>query len=74
MKTQPEMTLDYIREFGSITDLEAMRDLGIMRLGSVVHILRTRGYNVVTNSRTSKNRYGRKTNYAVYTLKETEND
>ena len=32
--TQSERVLDYIKEFGSITQLDAIRDLGIMRLAS----------------------------------------
>lgn len=72
MKTQAEMTIDYIKEFGSITDLEAMRDLGIMRLGSIIHILRKQGFNIITNFKTSKNKYGRKTTYGVYTIEESK--
>lgn len=32
--TQCQLILDYIEEFGSITPLEAMRDLGVYRLAS----------------------------------------
>lgn len=32
--TQTERVLEYIDEFGSITQLEALRDLGVMRLAS----------------------------------------
>lgn len=37
--TQNEQVLDYIRKHGSITALEAMRELGIMRLASRINEL-----------------------------------
>lgn len=33
-KTQADRVLDYIKQFGSITTLEAFRDLGVTRLSS----------------------------------------
>lgn len=38
--TQKDMVLDYIRDFGSITPMDAFRDLGITRLAAVVCRLR----------------------------------
>ena len=32
--TQAQRVLDYIDEFGSITQLDALKDLGVMRLAS----------------------------------------
>ena len=40
---QTERVLDYIKRFGSITQLEALADLGIMRLGARVWDLRQEG-------------------------------
>lgn len=34
--SQKEMVLDYIREFGSITPLDAFGDLGVTRLAAVI--------------------------------------
>lgn len=45
--TQADRVLAYIRDFGSITQLEALRDLGVMRLASRVSDLRKQGYNIV---------------------------
>lgn len=56
--TQNERILDYIAEFGSITQLEAIRDLGVMRLASRICDLRKKGYNIVGVRETVKNRYG----------------
>ena len=55
--TQNQRVLDYIKEFGSITQLEALRDLGVMRLASRISDLRRQGYNIVSERETVKNRY-----------------
>ena len=39
-------TLDYLHEFGSITTLDAFRDLGNSRLSSTIFLLRKKGYNI----------------------------
>lgn len=63
---QTERILNYIREFGGITSLEAMRDLGIYRLASRVSDLKKEG--VILNRRfiKVKNRYGESTSIAYY--------
>ena len=63
---QAERVLKYMRDFGSITQLEAMKDLGCMRLGD----LKREGYNIRRDMETSKNRYGEDTSYARYRLVE----
>lgn len=67
---QTERILMYMRDFGSITQLEAMRDLGCMRLGARVYDLKREGYNIRREMETSKNRYGKDTSYARYRLVE----
>ena len=59
-KTQAERVLDYIREFGSITQLEALRDLGVMRLASRISDLRKDGYMIEGETEAVENRYGEK--------------
>tara|TARA_R100001163_G_C5067694_1_gene207016 strand:+ start:4065 stop:4298 length:234 start_codon:yes stop_codon:yes gene_type:complete len=39
-------TLDYLNEFGSITTLEAFRDLGNTRLSSTIFLLRKKGHEI----------------------------
>lgn len=56
--TQNERILDYIEDFGSITQLEALKDLGVMRLASRVSDLRKRGYPIQSKVEQVKNRYG----------------
>jgi hypothetical protein len=60
-------------EFGSISTLEAFRDLGVARLASRIHDLKGQGYNIKDEIKTSKNRYGENTYFKVYRLAEEEN-
>ena len=55
---QTEQVLEYIREFGSITQLEALRDLGVMRLASRISDLRKDGYMIEGKPEAVLNRYG----------------
>lgn len=55
--TQAERVLDYISEFGSITQLEALRDLGVMRLASRISDLKKQGYPIASKVEAVKNRY-----------------
>lgn len=57
---QTDRVLEYIREFGSITQFEAMRDLGVMRLASRISDLRKEGYAITGKTEPVKNRYGEK--------------
>ena len=61
--------IDYLAKNGSITQLDAMRDLGIMRLGARVFDLKERGYNIQTVMVEDLNRFGEPTRYARYYLK-----
>ena len=67
---QAERVLKYMRDFGSITQLEAMQDLGCMRLGARIFDLKRDGYAIKKEMETSKNRYGEDTSYARYRLVE----
>lgn len=70
MMTQCDRVLEYMREFGSITPLEAIRDIGCMRLASRIADLRERGFAIGRRMKTSKNRYGKLTSFAEYYLEE----
>ena len=65
--TQTEQILKYMEDFGSITPMEAMNDLGIMRLASRIHELGQMGYTINREMITGKNRYGAKVHYMKYT-------
>lgn len=66
--TQNERILDYINRFGSITQLDALQDLGVMRLASRISDLRSLGYPIVSEIETVKNRYGEKCHIKRYKL------
>ena len=68
--TQKERVINYIRDYGSITPLDAMRDLGIMRLAARVHDLRADGYRIASDMVGVENRWGEKTMIARYRLEE----
>ena len=57
---QTERVLAYMREFGSITHLEAERDLGVMRLASRISELKKEGYKITSKMEPVTNRYGEK--------------
>lgn len=56
--TQNQRILDYIEETGGITQLEALNELGVMRLASRVSDLRRKGYNIKSEMKPVKNRFG----------------
>lgn len=66
--TQNQRILDYISEFGSITQLEALQDLGVMRLASRISDLKRLGYPITSKAETVKNRYGEKCRVKRYSL------
>lgn len=64
--SQRNLVLRYIKDFGSITPLEAMRDLGVYRLSAVVFNLRVEGFDITTDMVDVPNRYGGKSRVARY--------
>jgi hypothetical protein len=74
MATQTQRIIDYIAEFGSITQLEALRDLGIMRLASRVSDLKRQGYQIISTTEAVTNRFGEKCHIKRYSLKENGNN
>lgn len=66
--TQKQLILDYLDQFGSITPMEAMRDLGIMRLAARISDLKEDGYEIRTSMEKMKNRYGKTVYFAKYSI------
>lgn len=66
--TQCERIVSYIEENGSITQLDALREFGCMRLASRISDLKRQGIPVKRTMGTSKNRYGEPISYARYTI------
>ena len=70
--TQCDKVLEYMRTFGSITQLDALRDIGCMRLASRISDLRAQGYPIGRRIKTGKNRYGDSVSFAEYYLIEED--
>ena len=66
--TQNQRILGYLDRYGSITQLDALNDIGVMRLASRVSDLRRRGYPIVSEMVEVKNRYGEKCRIKRYSM------
>lgn len=55
--TQAERILDYMERFGSITQLQAISDLGVMRLASRISDLKKQGFPIKSEVVAVKNRF-----------------
>ena len=65
---QKQQVMEYIRRYGSITTLQAIDDLGILRLGARMSELRKQGYNISATVEKGVNRNGEETRYHRYFL------
>ncbi len=71
--TQCERILKYLNDFGSITQLEALRDIGVMRLASRISEMSAKGYEFNKKREKVKTRYDGYTPIIRYSLKENKN-
>lgn len=72
--TQAQRVLDYMVQFGSITQFEAFRDLGVMRLASRVSDLRSDGYDIIGERVSVKNRFGENCSIMKYRINDSEKE
>lgn len=70
--TQCDRIIRHLRDYGSITSIEAISEYGILRLASRISDLKQKGHNIVSETATGKNRYGEKTRYSIYRLIEEQ--
>lgn len=68
--TQCDRVLKYMQDFGTITPLQALGDLGVMRLGARIWDLRRDGHRITRRMVSGKNRYGEIVSFAEYKLEE----
>ena len=66
--TQVQRVKRYIEDFGSITSLEAIKDLGVTRLSAIVFKLKKAGVQVEGTTEHSINRYGENTTFKRYII------
>ena len=69
--SQCEKIIRYMKDFGSITTMQAFQDLGITRLSGRIYDLKALGYQIRTETVAGRNRYGEKVHYFKYSLEET---
>ena len=67
---QKQRVVKYIQDYGSITALDAMRDLGIQQLGARIDGLQEDGYVFKKEWRHSKNRCGETVSFKRYSLED----
>ena len=70
--TQCERVYRYMQDFGGITTLEAMEQIGCLRLASRISELRKRGSAIKDEQVAVKNRYGEKCYIKRYSLAKAE--
>lgn len=67
-ETQSDKILDYMERFGSITQYDALMDLGVMRLASRISDLKKQGVPIKSEMETVQNRFGENCNIKRYSL------
>lgn len=65
---QCKKILQYMRVFGSITPLDAIREFSCLRLGARIWDLKHAGHVIHTEYEVSTNKYGDPVRYARYSL------
>lgn len=70
--TQCEKVLRHLREFGTITPMDAIREYGCLRLGARICDLRRDGHQIKSKIVTGRNRFGEVTHYAEYSMEDSD--
>ena len=71
---QKVRVMNYITTFGSITSLEAFRELGVTRLAAVIFDIRKAGVPIKVETVHSTNRWGEEVRFAKYSIITNEED
>lgn len=69
---QEQKIINYVERFGSITTLDAFRDLAITRLSARIFNIKKLGYKVLSVREKSKNRFGEEVNYNRYFIEKEQ--
>ena len=69
--TKTDKILEHLQKYGSITSLEAIEMYSATRLSSIIYSLRHNGYNIITEKIPFVDKFGTKTYYGRYFLKES---
>lgn len=68
--TQHERILKYVKDFGSISPIEAFTELGITKLATRISEMRRMGIEFKKTVNYAENRYGERVHYMRYSLKD----
>ena len=66
--TQEVRVLEYMEKHGGITQLQALNELGVLRLASRISSLRKKGYHIESKFVSVRNRYGEECRVKQYSL------
>lgn len=72
--TQCELIYRHLKDYGSITSLEAMQEYGIMRLASRISDMKKSGIAIRAETVSGQNRYGETTSFSRYFLNESREE
>ena len=65
-----KMVLDWLKAHAGITSMEAFENFGATRLSAIIFELKRKGYDIETVIVDGKDRYGNRSRYARYYLRE----
>ena len=63
-----ERILRHLRDYGSITSWEAIREYNCTRLSHYIYLLKRDGYSITATNVPFTNKYGEKSHFARYRL------
>lgn len=66
--TQKDRVLQRMKDSGSITQQEAVVEIGCYRLAAVIYKLKKEGHEIKSENANGVNRYGDRVNFARYSL------
>lgn len=70
IRTQKQAVENHLRNIGGLTQADATERYGIQRLSQYIHLLRREGWDIVSITRTGKNRFGNNSNWVEYRLQD----
>lgn len=68
MQSQNEAVVQYMKENGGISSMDAFNNLGVTRLSARIYDLKQHGYVIDSEYYMGRNRYGNPTRYARYRI------
>lgn len=65
-----ERILNHLKQYGSITSWEAIKEYGCTRLSQYIYLLKKKGYVIEVEIEKNTNRFGEKVHFNKYILVE----